>query len=186
MLTPSSLSAVQRWGHQACHRGGPRGLPWLSVLPDVTRLVHLPLTFHGLAHNRCSLNLGEETGVLSTHSFHKYFMSTYYVPDTGPSAGDTAVGKTKPLSLWRLPADRRGGGQRVGRPWLECVSLEFKDIGQGWRYRIRRLGLDRAENRVPGLLDAELRWSHRWGTHIDSQGRFERWSDRELPWQFSG
>lgn len=84
-------------------------------------------------------------------------MSTYYVPDIGPSAGDTAVGKTKPLSLWRLPADRRGRGQRVGRPGLECVSLEFKDIGWGWRYRIRRLGLDRAENREPGLLHAKLR-----------------------------
>lgn len=75
--------------------------------------------------------MGEETGVLSTHLFHRYFMSIYYVPDTGPSAGDTAVGKTKPLFLWRLHADHRGGGQRVGRPGLEYVSVEFKDIGWG-------------------------------------------------------
>lgn len=82
--------------------------------------------------------MDEGTAVPSPHSFHKYFMSTYYFPDTGLDARDIAISKIKQLSVLRLHANGRD------RPGLEHVSLEFKDIGAG------RLGLDSAQSRETG------------------------------------
>lgn len=130
LLTPSPLRAVQSeattpatgvglWGSLTqCPSWRDQACPSAHVVPQ------------GLAHSRCSLNLGEETGVLSAHSFHRYFMSIDYVPDIlARVLGTQPWAKQATVFVGYMLVTGVGGKGRW--PGLEYVSLEFKDIGWG-------------------------------------------------------